>query len=359
MLKCHSKIFQDKYLPLSAQSHIFRSIYIGNPSASARIRDPYARPQMRHLSPSAAMLMQRIVHLSHSPHLLPHVRELNVEALSLGLMGNSLEHSALQHLHTLVSLPSLRHLTFRDCWEGAALQSVIANCSASLESITFWCCDVDDHWVSLPTSAVSTRLRIRNLTIFESPTISDALIHPAFPLDFSALTHLQLSQSLRPAVRSFLHLTGATITYLEIFEFNFTVDLDLSMMTALTDISLLHPVLPVLMRLPAGNRLTHLFIRMGDFDMKTFASEVPTSVTVRNDVGTRIDDEDSLTGPNSPLPITYASALEAFVFRAFPALRRVEIEVLTMGRNPNVVGIIQGSLPRLHEKGILFVEHYD
>ncbi|KAJ7140575.1 hypothetical protein C8R43DRAFT_590003 [Mycena crocata] len=347
-------------------------------------------------SQTAQILAEKLTDLmTSSSHLLLHVRSLDIdvcteqtllpiariawprlEALSLGLLQQSLEPSLLDYIHTLVSLPSLRRLSFWDRWKRAHLQSVVAHCTSALRSIFFFHCDENSESISTLPSAVSTPIRVRELTLFFSPHIANLLGHPAFPIDFSALTLLRLSQSMSTAVTSFLRLAGATITHLQVDGISDGLQLqqlDLSMMSALTDITIWHPALLVLKRLPAGNRVAHVRIRLYDSDVEDFASSLVVAPTTNGEgVGPSTDDGDTTTTTTPHLvtgttlgssdsdtkTATHASALEDLVLRTLPALRRLDVEASTYGRKVDVVGIIQAALPRLHEKNMLSVEHY-
>ncbi|KAJ7311685.1 hypothetical protein DFH08DRAFT_449361 [Mycena albidolilacea] len=204
-----------------AQIHLFHSIVI------ASDRDPGAVP---------AIQLSSI--LAHSPHLIRYICDLtigqcdtetlapivevawsHISAIALVHLDDSLA-PALDLIGILVSLPSLRKITFQsNAWEAAHLHAVLANCNPSVHSLAFHSCspEMTDTLPDVNSRLIlSTRPTVTHLDLFFADTDPDFLLTAACPVDLSQLTHVKFGWCSGTGLSSFLVVFAQTIQSIDV-----------------------------------------------------------------------------------------------------------------------------------------------
>ncbi|KAJ6536308.1 hypothetical protein B0H19DRAFT_383923 [Mycena capillaripes] len=187
-----------------AQSYIFCDIYLSFHSGSNVTR-------LAHL-------------LASSPHLIAYIRHLSLRECEAGTM-NSLDgipwsrletltimrHDmnftsdrkfadnppAFEQLYTLVGLPSLRRLNiYGPFWRVPYLFPILDHCTSALERLEFENCNLRASFEPVVTR-LAKKPKIRHLRLDQS-SVGEVLMDPAFPLDVSSLTYVQLRCQIMP-----------------------------------------------------------------------------------------------------------------------------------------------------------------
>ncbi|KAJ7064324.1 hypothetical protein C8F01DRAFT_1130989 [Mycena amicta] len=358
-----------------AQGHLFRTIQINPPS--------------RH---ECTLWVERIdrfceILRSGSTHLLDHVRRIYIRISDpriVARMGAIPWSRSVQSLSLLripssgvllsagvramVEIPSLEDLALSftpspdvDTPARADLKAFFSRCSQAgvLKTLSVVGCSVKGHPASSSRQGIEDvyqgpRIRgivsplIRKLKLSTSPALLDIFNSPFFPLDFSQLVYLQLSE-LHPRMNAFFRRNCSSVTTLVVQGGRYNDNLpslDLSAFSALTSIEYMYGwPNDVIGNLPpgsTGNRVSHLCLH-----------------TIEMNFG--------------PTFVYRWQTFEALVLRHLPLLARVEI---VWQANPDDVGgsgllgsgllsadseqektriarLVEDVLPRLHERRLL------
>ncbi|KAJ6562072.1 hypothetical protein B0H19DRAFT_92520 [Mycena capillaripes] len=335
-LVCHAFVSR-------TQMHLFRSMKVD----CERSPPQWHRSHSHHQVMSAARLAQL---LSHSPHLIGHIRELyigqcNVHTLdamaqiawsrlhTIIFFGNENYHQTdvIALIGSLVSLPTVRKLSFHSMfWQSAHLHAVLGRCNSGVHSLIFERCYLPNTPYDIPPTTNPHRPIITSLVLF--CVEGDFLNHSALPVDLSRLTHVTLHRNNIPELDTLLYTCRNTLQSLD---FNgserYVPSLDFGSFPALSCLRLGG----------VGKRLQQAIERSG------------TNTTIHT-ISYRL----LWIGWEGNL-----RQLESIISAAkMPALRRVEIEIVasSRGQGPQTDGDwvrgVEETMPQLAERGILTIE---
>ncbi|KAF8171172.1 hypothetical protein K438DRAFT_199655 [Mycena galopus ATCC 62051] len=218
-----------------AQSHIFSTISVG--------RAPHEGHFDRILQASwLARLARFNALIGSSPRLLGYVRTLDIESCETGeiiiLLAQipwSRVHTVwirdipdrtpglvLDSVHVLVAIPSLRKLTLESLlwksWTADVLHAILAHCTVELQSLELWFHTLEPGsslFPPLASPSTSSRSKIRELTLWRSPSIAELLNDPACSFDLSALRQIRCV-GINAGLNALLRRSGATVRTLHI-----------------------------------------------------------------------------------------------------------------------------------------------
>ncbi|KAJ7100428.1 hypothetical protein C8R44DRAFT_859341 [Mycena epipterygia] len=267
--------FVSRSLCAAAQSQLFFSITI-RPSRKRRKGGPPFDFTAATDEVEACRRLREI--LTESPHLLPHIRRIEIllhpdvltEIIAMELplvqeiqfrtktfMARIEEHAAVL-AQQLMELPTIRRLELRSTsqtreflsWFFVALPLHLQTLEISMSEL--YRSEDDDE----EPEPVSVRRRIEHFHLIHSPTVARWLLHPSCPFDLSRITHADISSSMCADVGRILTKAKRSLQQLTLAPGDVDGCVPLSIFPALTqlhfdaptqhDIALLLPLLTTL-----------------------------------------------------------------------------------------------------------------
>ncbi|KAF7341306.1 hypothetical protein MVEN_01866900 [Mycena venus] len=318
-----------------AQMHLFRAITVG-------------RHHTHHVM-SASRLTEII---SHSPHIISHIHVLFIAWSNLGtlvpiveipwsrlieIIFTPIDHTddherQLDLIGSLVSLPTVRKISFFQLWDSRHLRTVLARSNPGVCSLRFSrCSSLDKYSSHAPTARNSLRPNVTSLELLDAHTIPEFLFDATGPVQLSRLAHVTFRTSSGDRINSLLHNCKDTIQSLD-FDGSreSAASLDLGAFSSLSHITLNG----------VGRPLQRAIESSGTSSVRTiyFAS-------------------DSATDSDLQLLDSIISAAK------MPALQQVEVVLFIggyqgPGRPRTTVDwtlLVEKMMPRLFERGILVI----